>query len=252
MSRAVVRPGPASSARSAVAGRLGALPGTLGDDSLHGAARDIASCLAGGGVVWCMAADGPRASQRAASRLAIWPESDPSGRLAPVPVDDASTAALRLAVRPGDSLVAIGRGDDRRLLSLMRRGGPWGVGTVLLCEGPSPAPGWVDRVVLTGPGGDGAGTHALDLLGPLVLEALGEHEPGAVRSTGCDEDVCTTCSDEGRLAEVLGSGGGGRARVLVAGTVDEVDVSLVRPVAPGDLLLVHAGVALSLLEQDLR
>ena len=60
----------------------------------------------------------------------------------------------------------------------------------------------------------------------------------------CGEDTCITCSDaavamqvvrvDGRDAVCLGSGG----EVLV-------DVELVDPVAVGDVVLVHAGVALA-------
>ena len=39
----------------------------------------------------------------------------------------------------------------------------------------------------------------------------------------------------------------GRADVVVFGYVETVDVSLVDPVVPGDLVLVHAGVALTAL-----
>jgi hydrogenase maturation factor len=37
----------------------------------------------------------------------------------------------------------------------------------------------------------------------------------------------------------------GMVEVVVGGATETVDASLVEPVAPGDLLLVHAGVALT-------
>jgi hypothetical protein len=61
----------------------------------------------------------------------------------------------------------------------------------------------------------------------------------------CTEEACITCSDEGRLAEVRSVVDDGLAEVVVGGTVEAVDTTLVEPVSPGDLLLVHAGVALS-------
>jgi len=57
----------------------------------------------------------------------------------------------------------------------------------------------------------------------------------------CDDDHCITCSDEGVPMRVLESIGDGLARC--EGDV-EVMTELVGDVAPGDELLVHAGVAL--------
>jgi hydrogenase maturation factor len=58
--------------------------------------------------------------------------------------------------------------------------------------------------------------------------------------------VCITCSDEGRVAEVTAVYGDGRADVLVGGRPTVIDASLV-DAGPGDLLLVHAGVAVTLI-----
>jgi hydrogenase expression/formation protein HypC len=52
-----------------------------------------------------------------------------------------------------------------------------------------------------------------------------------------------------RPAEVLDVEGA-TARVLWQGQPLEVDVSLVGPVAPGEFLLVHAGLALEKVEPD--
>jgi hydrogenase expression/formation protein HypC len=57
----------------------------------------------------------------------------------------------------------------------------------------------------------------------------------------CDEDHCVTCGDEAvalRVDEVRGDG-----TALCEGV--EVMTELVAPVHEGDLLLVHAGVALT-------
>jgi hydrogenase maturation factor len=57
----------------------------------------------------------------------------------------------------------------------------------------------------------------------------------------CDEDHCVTCSDEAvpmRVVEVRADG-----TALCEGDV-EVMTDLVGSVAPGDAVLVHAGVAL--------
>jgi hydrogenase maturation factor len=50
------------------------------------------------------------------------------------------------------------------------------------------------------------------------------------------------------VAEVSALLPAGRAEVIVEGRCESVDASLVEPIAPGDLLLIHAGVALTTLE----
>jgi hydrogenase maturation factor len=61
----------------------------------------------------------------------------------------------------------------------------------------------------------------------------------------CDEHHCVTCSDEAVPLEVLEVRG---ATALCAQDV-EVMTELVGPVEAGDVLLVHAGVALARVER---
>jgi hydrogenase maturation factor len=76
-----------------------------------------------------------------------------------------------------------------------------------------------------------------------------EH-PGLLEDApACTDDVCITCSDEGRVAEVAVVHEDGSAVVLAAGLLETIDVSLIDPVRPGDLVLVHAGVALTALQE---
>jgi hydrogenase maturation factor len=57
---------------------------------------------------------------------------------------------------------------------------------------------------------------------------------------------CATCSDEALPARVLRvDQESGLALVSVKETVEEIDITLVDSVAPGDLLLVHGGVAIA-------
>jgi hydrogenase maturation factor len=77
-----------------------------------------------------------------------------------------------------------------------------------------------------------------------------EH-PGLLNAdTDCAAEVCITCSDEGRVAEVRSVASAHQVEAVVNGHPETIDASLVGPVAPGDLLLVHAGVALTALEHD--
>jgi hydrogenase maturation factor len=76
-----------------------------------------------------------------------------------------------------------------------------------------------------------------------------EH-PGLLREPDvCTDDVCITCSDEGRLGEVLTATGDGMATVRTANGVETVATALVDPVAPAELVLVHAGTAISRVEE---
>ena len=62
----------------------------------------------------------------------------------------------------------------------------------------------------------------------------------------CDQQRgCITCSDEGVLLRVVGSGRDGVSLCAdAAGRLAEVEVELIDAVGEGDVLLVHAGVAL--------
>jgi hydrogenase maturation factor len=83
---------------------------------------------------------------------------------------------------------------------------------------------------------------------------LGEPVPERRRLPGadggapaeCTDDICITCSDEGRVAEVTVVHDDGQGEVLVGGRTEMVDITLV-DAGPGDLVLVHAGVAIALL-----
>jgi len=65
------------------------------------------------------------------------------------------------------------------------------------------------------------------------------------------EDVYVTCSDEGRLGEVAlaPESAGGSALVRTATGEEAVDVTLLGEVAPEDLVLVHAGMGITRLDE---
>ena len=64
----------------------------------------------------------------------------------------------------------------------------------------------------------------------------------------CAEGHCITCSDEGIEMEVVATAGHVAHCLDPDGAAAEVDVALVDAVAPGDTVLVHAGVAIAKLE----
>ncbi|MBA3339461.1 MAG: HypC/HybG/HupF family hydrogenase formation chaperone, partial [Geodermatophilaceae bacterium] len=69
----------------------------------------------------------------------------------------------------------------------------------------------------------------------------------------CTDEVCVTCSDEGRLAEVIlaPSTPFGDALVRTEAGEEWIDVTMVAPVTPGDLVLIHAGTALTRLDPEM-
>jgi len=80
-------------------------------------------------------------------------------------------------------------------------------------------------------------------LAHVCLEHHGLLEP----SVAGEGPVCITCSDEGRLAEVL-TVTGTTAQVRTSTGFEDVDLSLVGGAAPYDLVVVHAGMAITRLD----
>lgn len=76
-----------------------------------------------------------------------------------------------------------------------------------------------------------------------------KHELILARNSSCELDAdghCITCSDEALPARVLQvDSEAGLALVAVKDATEEIDITLVDSVAPGDLLLVHGGVAIA-------
>jgi hydrogenase maturation factor len=65
------------------------------------------------------------------------------------------------------------------------------------------------------------------------------------------EGHCITCSDEALPARVQRvDPQAGVAFVTINDTIEEVDITLVDDVVPGDLLLVHGGVAIANIDKD--
>ncbi|HEY4388907.1 MAG TPA: HypC/HybG/HupF family hydrogenase formation chaperone, partial [Ktedonobacteraceae bacterium] len=65
-----------------------------------------------------------------------------------------------------------------------------------------------------------------------------------------DKEHCITCSDEAVSVRVVGvDQQDSVAMVEVRDVVEEIDITLVENVKPGDMLLVHAGVAIGRLDE---
>jgi hypothetical protein len=94
---------------------------------------------------------------------------------------------------------------------------------------------------------DGRFVLAYHLLWELTHVCF-EHPGLLVAEPECVGPTCTTCSDEGRLAEVL-EAAPTTATVRTASGVERIDTTLVGEVVPGDLVLVHAGSALTIVDE---
>jgi hypothetical protein len=161
---------------------------------------------------------------------------------------------VRVSVKPGDIVIGVGGADDAQVLSVMRRGPAWGATTIWIGSGERPGAGaadhvlWIDdpdpRVPATG--GFVLFYHLLWELTHVCFEHSGLLKPE------CAEEVCVTCSDEGRLGEVVTASADGMAAVRTARGVESVATALIDPVVAGELVLVHAGTAISRIEEERR
>lgn len=78
-------------------------------------------------------------------------------------------------------------------------------------------------------------------------------ESGHTEDISCSLDAeghCITCSDEALQVRVLDvDEENGLAQVTLDGINEEIDISLIESIAPGDMLLVHAGVAIARIDE---
>ena len=219
-------------------------------DPLPGAAYTLARRFAANATMWCVAPAWPEHGRHVAVEFVhpviVGTRALPAVSItAPDPV-----AAVRAVVRPGDIVLAISATDDPVVADLFRRAPAWGVTTAWLASGPPPSGVGADLMVrIDDPDGSAPYDGRLVLRYHLLWELTHvcfEH-PGLLRDDPTDAgEVCITCSDEGRLAEVLGpSADDLDTEVRTAQGREIVDTSLVGPVARHDLLLVHAGSAIA-------
>jgi hydrogenase maturation factor len=233
-------------------------PGAEGHESsvaaaaaLGPAALMLARRFADGATMWCVA-PGWAAHGRHVAVEFVHPVVMGTRALPALFVDTGGSAeSLRLLVRSGDVLLGVGSAADPHLADLLARSGPWGLTSIWLGAGPPPDRAAADHVVWLESTDATRASHSGDvvLLYHLLWElthVVFEH-PGLLRSEPeCDAEVCITCSDEGRVAEVRVVHRDS-VEVMTGGRVETVDATLVEPVSYGDLVLVHAGVALATL-----
>jgi hydrogenase maturation factor len=221
-------------------------------EDLARAALTLARRFAGGATMWCVAPAWPSHGRHVAVEF-VHPVIVGKRALPAISVDGAEAeGSLRLLARPGDILLVASTADDVDAMDLLGRSEAWGLTRVWIGVGPRPTGSRADHVIWMGGADPAVAARSGDLV--LLYHLLWElthvvfEHPGLLKEdAACTDEVCITCSDEGRVAEVRAILSDGSAEVMVGGQSETVDVSLVDPVAAGDLLLVHAGVALTAL-----
>jgi hydrogenase maturation factor len=212
----------------------------------------LAKKFANGATMWCVAPAWPSHGRHVAVEF-VHPVIVGKRALPAISVDGAEArGSLRLLARPGDLLLVASTAADSAALDLLDRAEAWGLTRVWIGAGPRPSGSRADHVLWTGEDNAGVAARSGDLV--LLYHLLWElthvvfEHPGLLEDdAACTDEVCITCADEGRVAEVRALLSGRSVEVVVGGRSETVDASLVDPVVPGDLLLVHAGVALTTL-----
>src|SRR5271163_1390175 len=161
---------------------------------------------------------------------------------------------VRVSVRPGDIVVAVSGAHDPDVRSVMCRGPAWGATTIWIGSGERPRAGMADHVLwLDDPDPRVPATGGFVLFYHLLWELTHVcFEHSGLLTPECAEQVCVTCSDEGRMGEVVSPSADGMAAVRTARGVESVATALIDPVVAGELVLVHAGTAIGRIEEERR
>lgn len=226
------------------------LPEGLAED-LASTSLVVARRLHSGATLWCASPAWPHHAQHVAVEFVhpviVGKPALPAVALSPI----ALTATARANARGGDVLVVIGPADDAAIGDVLVRAPAWGVTTVWIGSGPRPTAGAADHVLWL-PDDENAQHdgrfillyHLLWELTHVCIEHAGAGGELLATPDACDGPVCITCSDEGRLGEVTRVSGS-TARVRTADGSEDVDCTLVGPTSPYDLLVCHAGTAIT-------
>ena len=222
-------------------------------ENLARASLALARRFSAGGTMWCASPDWPFHAHHVAVEF-VHPVIVGKRALPAVTVPPAAdmVATLRASVVPGDIVLVLADAEDPRVSDAMRRGPAWGVETVWIGAGSKRPPvGAADHVIWLDTDSPLDASEQFVRIYHLLWELTHvcfEH-PGLLKEEPeCAADgevgsVCITCSDEGRPAEVV-TVDGDEALVRTPDGQERIDVSLIDPPAPGDLVLVHAGFAI--------
>jgi HupF/HypC family len=233
-----------------------AVPSALAPElaaDLASASLALAQRFSAGATMWCVAPGFPQHAQHIAVEF-VHPVIVGKRALPAVALTGQDLVGqVRISARSGDVVIAVAGAVDVDVRSVMRRAAAWGVTTIWIGNGDRPAHGAADHVLwLDDPDPSLAATGDFVLMYHLLWELTHvcfEH-PGLLTPQECTDEVCITCSDEGRLAEVLSTAEDGTASVRTAKGAESVVTVLTGPLSAGDLVLVHAGMAITKLSED--
>jgi hypothetical protein len=221
------------------------------------AAYALAQRFSAGATMWCIA---PRWTPHAQHIAVEFVHPVIVGKRALPAVALTGTDLLgsaRVSVRAGDVVIAVADADDKDVDAIVRRAPAWGATTIWIGNGARPAAGMADHVLwLDNPDPRTPATGQFVLIYHLLWELTHvcfEH-PGLLTpaTPDCTDEVCITCSDEGRLGEVVRRGDAGTAHIRTAAGTETVATVLPEPLSPGDLVLVHAGMAIAKISEEDR
>ncbi|CAJ1584297.1 HypC/HybG/HupF family hydrogenase formation chaperone [[Mycobacterium] wendilense] len=220
---------------------------------LAAAALTLARRFSAGGTMWCVSPAWQPHAQHIAVEFVhpviVGKRALPAVALTGPDLID----VVRVSVRPGDIVIAVADSADADVRSIMRRASAWGATAIWIGNGVRPTAGAADHVLwLDDPDPRIPATGGFVLLYHVLWELTHvcfEH-PGLLNIDDCAGETCVVCSDEGRLAEVVAASSEHSARVRTAEGSESIETSLVGPVDAGDLLLVHAGMAISRVEEE--
>lgn len=217
-------------------------------DDLARASLALARRFSAGATMWCASPLWPFHAHHVAVEF-VHPVIVGKRALPAVTVPPAAdmVATLRASVIAGDIVLVLADADDPRVLDAMRRGPAWGVETVWIGAGSRrPPAGAADHVIWVDTDVPLEASEMFVRIYHLLWELTHvcfEH-PGLLKpEPECTDEVCITCSDEGRPAEVV-TVDGDEALVRTPDGQERIDVSLIDAPAPGDLVLIHAGFAI--------
>jgi hypothetical protein len=217
-------------------------------DDLARASLALARRFSAGATMWCASPNWPFHAHHVAVEF-VHPVIVGKRALPAVTVPPAAdmVATLRASVIAGDIVLVLAEADDPRVLDAMRRGPAWGVETVWIGAGSHrPAAGAADHVIWVDTDVPLEASELFVRIYHLLWELTHvcfEH-PGLLKpEPECTDEVCITCSDEGRPAEVV-TVDGDEAVVRTPDGQERIDVSLIDAPTPGDLVLIHAGFAI--------
>ncbi|MGH9298188.1 MAG: hydrogenase assembly protein HupF [Acidimicrobiales bacterium] len=239
---------------------VGQLPVSLATD-LARTSFALAGSFARGATMWCISPSWPSHAHHVAVEF-VHPVIVGKRALPAVVADGQHLVDdLRVLARSGDILLAVAPHSDATVADAMRRARPWGLVTVWIGAGERPPEGaadhvlWMDEENPEYGGGFVLSYHLLWELTHVCFEHPGLLTGSADADTGAGAGagpprVCITCSDEGRLAEVVSVGPDSSATVRTPAGLESVDSTLVEGPVPGDLVLVHAGSVMTILDAE--